>query len=214
MIGQRICPNCGKPIPRLPTKPRDLGLLLHTLTFRVPVEEPINEAWIETARRHCHMSVSRLAELRAEPHTRHWRYMAEKRARRLAWMQEHGIPPPYGWTPPVPGIPEHTRAVVAMRLYWKKVRPIIAKLKRRPDAQRAKMLNRYLATRNIRSRSRRLGALNDVEARLVMQWDLEHGGRMSVRDFLALQGNMLADNALPRRFNKPAKTDLITEKAE
>ena len=29
-------------------KPRDLGLLLHALTYRVPVEDKITKKWIET----------------------------------------------------------------------------------------------------------------------------------------------------------------------
>ena len=211
----RTCPHCGKDIPPLPKKPRDLGLLLNVLLYRVPIEAEITEAWIETARKHCRMKPERLAELRAGPHARHWRNMADKRARRLAWKQEQGTPPPWGWTPPAPGEPDHEEAVLALRLYWKKVRPVLAKLKRRPNAQRDKLTNRYLATRKIRSRSRKLAALNDVEARLVMQWNLERGGRVSVRDFLALRSQMLPDDSLRRfRKNKAAGMGLSEENPE
>lgn len=202
-----VCPHCGKAI-RKTTKPRDLGLLLNVLLYRVPIEAAITPAWIETARKHCRMAQARLAELRGEPYSRFWRYMTDKRARRLAWTQEQGAPPPWGWTPPAPGEPDHNEAVLALRLYWKKVRPILAKLRRRPDAEADKLTNRYLATRKIRSRSRKLAALNDVEARLVMQWNLERGGRVSVRDFLMLQSQMLPDDSLRRFKKKPVRMGL------
>ncbi len=210
------CPACHAPLVRLPVKPRDLGLLLNVLLYRVPIEADLSEAWIETARKHCKMKPERLAELRdpASPHARHWQRTSEKRARRLAWKQEHGAPPPWGWTPPAPGEPDHEEAVRALRLYWKKVRPILAKMKRRPEAQENKITNRYLATRKIRSRSRKMAALNDVEARLVMQWNLERGGRVSVRDFLALQSQMLPDDALRRFRKKPAGMDSSAENPE
>ena len=207
------CPVCRATLARLPVKPRDLGLLLNVLLYRVPIEAETTEEWIETARKHCRMKAERLAELRAGPHARHWRNMAEKRARRLAWMQEQGTPPPWGWTPPATGEPDHEEAVLALRLYWKKVRPVLAKLKRRPEAQGDKITNRYLATRKIRSPSRKLAALNDVEARLVMQWNLERGERVSVRDFLTLRSQMLPDDSL-RRFKKkpPAGMDSQAER--
>jgi len=188
-------------------------LLLNVLVYRVPVEAEISEEWVDKARAHCRMTPERLALLRGEAHARHWRNMAEKRARRLAWKQEHGTPPPYGWTPPAPGEPDHKAAVTAMRLYYRKIKPFMAKLKRCPQAQADKLANRYLAARKIRSRARRLAALRDAEARLVLQWYLERGRRISVRQFLALQSEMLPDNALPRRFrkNKAGKTGLSTD---
>ena len=59
------CPACHATLTPLPTKPRDLGLLLNVLTYRVPIEAPITGAWIEKARKHCRMPPERLAELQA-----------------------------------------------------------------------------------------------------------------------------------------------------
>jgi hypothetical protein len=81
---RRHCPHCGKEIPRLPVKPRDLGLLLNVLLYRVPVEKEISEEWIEVARQHCRMKPERLAEVRAGLHARHWPRMIERRAARLS----------------------------------------------------------------------------------------------------------------------------------
>ena len=47
-------------------KPRDLGLLLHALTYRVPVEDKITKKWIETARKHCKVKPERLVVFQGE----------------------------------------------------------------------------------------------------------------------------------------------------
>jgi len=198
-----ICPHCGKPIRKV-KKPRDLGLLLHALTYRVPVEQEITEAWIETARKHCRMKPERLAEIQGKDHARFWRYMEDKRTRRLAWLKDTGEMPPYGWTPPRPGEPDHTNAVHAMRVYRKTVAKLKAKQRRNPNAQSQKLFNRYLATRKIRSTPRRLEALNDVEARLVLQWKIESGD-VTLDDFHALETAMLPDDRYSKRAKKRAQ---------
>jgi len=195
-----ICPHCGKPI-RKAAKPRDLGLLLHALTYRVPVEQKITEDWIETARKHCRMKPERLAEIQGKDHARFWQYMEDKRARRLAWLKDTGDMPPYGWTPPRPGEPDHTNAVHAMKVYRKTVAKLKAKQRRNPNAQSQKLFNRYLATRKIRSTNRRLEALNDVEARLVLQWKIESGD-VTLDDYQALKSAMLPDDCYSRRAKK------------
>ena len=165
----RVCPHCHRVIERLPPKPRDLGLILHYLLHRVPIQSRITAAQVERARAFCHMRPARLAALQAEPHARHWRSMLGKRARRLAWLKEHGEPPPDGWSPPGPGEPDRLEAVAALRVYWWKVRPFVAKMKRRPGAQHQKLTNRYLATRKIRSPSKRMAALDRTEALMMLQ---------------------------------------------
>jgi uncharacterized protein YecA (UPF0149 family) len=195
-----ICPHCGKPI-RKAKKPRDLGLLLHALTYRVPVEQEITEAWIETARKHCKMKPERLKELRGEAFERFWRYMEDKRARRVAWLKDTGEIPPYGWTPPRPGEPDHTKAVQAMKVYRKSVAKLKAKQRRRPDAQSEKLMNRYLETKRIRSTSRKLEALNDVGARLVLQSKIE-SGEVTLEDYRTLKSAMLPDDRYSRRARK------------
>ena len=113
----RICPHCNKPIKR-PPKPRDLGLLLHALCYRVPVHlEEITPEIIETFRKHCKMSPERLQELQGPDYERFWTYMQERRSRRLEYMMKSGEVPAYGWTPPKDNDPDRGRAVLAMHLH-------------------------------------------------------------------------------------------------
>lgn len=200
-----VCRHCGKEI-RLPPKPRDLGLLLHVLTYRVPIRKTITEDWIETARKHCRMKPERLAALRNKDYERLWSYMEQKRSRRLAFLEEYGEPPPYGWTPPATDEPDHSQALIGMRTYRKTIAKLKAKQKRNPEAQGEKLLNRYLATRKIRSKSRKMAALNDIEARLLIQWKIEQG-ELTVDDVKVIKTAMLPDDALPRRFKKKTKED-------
>lgn len=179
----KICPHCGKET-RLTPKPRDLGLLLHALVYRVPIEDQITEEWIEITRRHCRMTSERLAELRSAPHARHWRYLVEKRERRLAWAKDHGQAPTY--TPLAPGEHSHAAALRGLRTYWKTIRPILAKMKRRPAAQWTKVANRYLAARAKCDQSGDLAAAYQCEAQLA--FDLKAmEGTLCARDFQSLK---------------------------
>jgi hypothetical protein len=192
----RTCPHCGKAILRLPKKPRDLGLLLHVLLYRVPKEKPITEPWIEVARKHCHMKPERLAELRAEPHARHWRRMEERRAARLAYFKQHGELPPLGM-PLLPGEPDRSAQIDALYRYRKGgLAKLKARMRKRPEADRAKLANRFAAMQRIRSPSRRLAALDDVVARLLANLN---AGKMSLAEYEALQSMMLPDRPSARK---------------
>ena len=93
-----------------------------------------------------------------------------------------------------------------MRTYRKTIAKLKAKQKRNPEAQGEKLLNRYLATRKIRSKSRKMAAFNDIEARLLIQWKIEQG-ELTVDDVKVIKTAMLPDDALPRRFKKKTKED-------
>lgn len=205
-----LCPHCGKPIRKAP-KPRDLGLLLHALTYRVPVEETITEAWIECTRKHSKMKSERLKELRSAAYERFWRYMYDKRDRRLAWFNEEGEIPPYGWTPPKSGEQDHYNAIEGMRIYRKRVAKLKAKLARNPEFQKDKLLNRYFATKRKRSPSRKLAALNDIEARLVLQWEIESGD-LTLDDYRELKSIMLPDDYYDRKKKKRVKNGFDPKK--
>jgi hypothetical protein len=120
--------------PRLARKPRDLGLLLNCLQYRVPVEERIDDAWIEAARQHCKMPVERLAELRGPKHARHWRRMLARRKARLRYFKSHGTLPEPG-TPLIRGDIDRRKCVAAMREYWKVTRPQTLKARRKAERQ-------------------------------------------------------------------------------
>ena len=191
-------------------KPRDLGLLLHALTYRVPVEDKITKKWISTARKHCKVKPERLAVLQGKDYKRFWGYMEDRRARRLAWLKETGEMPPYGWTPLKDGEPDHTNAVTAMKIYRKTVAKLKAKQRRNPDAQTDKLFNRYIATRKLRSASKKLEALNDVEARLILQWKVE-SGEITLDDYRALKTLMLPDDQYSRREKKRLRTGSVSQ---
>jgi len=169
-------------------KPRDLGLLLHALTYRVPVEDKITKKWIETARKHCKVKPERLAVFQGEDYARFWEYMEDRRGRRLAWLKEKGEMPPYGWTPLKDGEPDHTNAVFGMRAYRRTLAKLKAKHRRNPDFNQ--LSKRYLATQKIRSPSKKLRALNDVQARLVMQLKIESGD-ITMDDYFTLSSAIL-----------------------
>ncbi|MFC1453164.1 hypothetical protein ACFLSJ_07485 [Verrucomicrobiota bacterium] len=195
-----VCPHCGKPI-RKAKIPRDGALLLHALTYRVPIQEQITEKWIETARKHCKMKPERLAELRGKPYARYWTYMEDKRKRRQEWLKETGEVPPAGWTPPRPDEPDHTNAVAAMKAYRKSVAKLKAKQRRNPDAQMDKLVNRYLSTKRYKSSSSKFAALDDIEARLILQWRIQSGD-LTMDEFYTLQESMLPEDHYSRRAKK------------
>jgi hypothetical protein len=197
----KTCPHCGKVIPRLVRKPRDLGLLLNVLLYRVPVGAEVTEAWIEKARAHCHMKPERLAELRSEPHARHWPRMLERRAARLAYFKKHGELPPR-WKGLLPGESDHIAQLDGLHRYRKGgLARLKARLRKHPDTAWAKLANRHLATRRIRSAPRRSAAVDDVMARLVAQFELKVG-KLSLKDYEILRTIMLPDDDLPRRFRR------------
>ena len=167
-------------------KPRDLGLLLWTLLYRVPIEEKLTSRWIEAARKHCRMSKERLAALREGAHTRHWRRLRERRARRLSYFREHGRIPD-GWTPPVPGEQDRSKQVMAMQMYWKTRAKVRAKSRKRPNAVAAKLTTAYRSLARIRSKARRRAALDALEARLYEQV-LANSPSVSFREWREIQG--------------------------
>lgn len=167
-------------------KPRDLGLLLWTLLYRVPVEEKLTSRWIEAARKHCRMSKERLAALREGEHGRHWKRLHERRTRRLSYFREHGKIPD-GWTPPAPGEQDRSKQVMAMQMYWKTRAKVRAKSRKRPNAVAAKLTTAYRALASIRSKARRRLALDALEARLYEQV-LANSPSVSFRQWLEIQG--------------------------
>lgn len=197
----RICPNCGKEIPRLPKKPRDLSLLLHVLLYRVPLEVEITEAWIEMVRTHCRMKPERLSELRAGPHARHWPRMIERRAARLAYFKQHGKLPPR-WMALLPGEHDHDAALEGLRRYRKGgLAKIKARLRKHPDTAWQKLTTRYMSTKRIRSVPRKSAALDDTMARFMAQLGASTG-RLKLKEYEALKTVMLPDDALLRRSHK------------
>jgi hypothetical protein len=194
----RICPNCGKEIPKLPKRPRDLSLLLHVLLYRVPLEAEITEAWIEKVRTHCRMKPERLVELRAGHHARHWPRMIERRAARRAFFIEHGKLPPR-WMGLLPGEPDHDAALAGFRRYRKGgLAKIKARLRKHPDTVWEKLTKRYLSTKRIHSLPRKSAALDDVGARLAILVGAQ-AGKLKLKEFEALKAGMFAGNVLPKR---------------
>ena len=106
----------------------------------------------------------------------------------MAWLKETGEMPPYGWTPLKDGEPDHTNAVFGMRAYRRTLAKLKAKHRRNPDFNQ--LSKRYLATQKIRSPSKKLRALNDVQARLVMQLKIESGG-IPMDDYFTLSSAIL-----------------------
>jgi len=208
----RTCPHCGKDIPNLSKLPRDLGLVLHCLLYRVPVEAEITEAWIETARKHCKMKPERLAELRTGDHARHWPRMLQRRAARLAYFKQHGELPPR-WAGLLPGEPDHYEQLAGIHRYRKGgLAKMKARLRKHPDTAGDKLTTRYLSAKRIRSAPRKSAALDDVMARLAALMGA-HAGKLTLREYEALKSVMLPDDALPRRFRKktPARMGLSAE---
>jgi hypothetical protein len=205
----KLCPHCGKDT-RLTPKPRDLGLLLHTLVHRVPIEEPITEAWIEIARKHCRMSPERLAVLRSEPLARHWRYLTEKRQRRLDWAKAHNGQAP-AFIPSAPGERDYKPAVIGMRTYWKKVRPMISKMKKRPAAQWTKLANRYQAAMSGGAKSGDSILALACEDHLTVHLKAMDG-TLTVQDLVASKNALAKVIAPPPPKLHPANTGQATEK--
>jgi hypothetical protein len=169
--------------------------------YRVPIEMEITEPWIETARNHCKMKPERLAQLRTGDHARHWPRMVARRAARLAYFKKYGKVPPR-WMGLLPGEPDHDRQLVGLHRYRKGgLAKLKAKLRKRPNATADKMVNRYLASKKIRSRARKIAVLDDLTARLTAQQEAK-AGRLKLRDYDILKLSMLPDDALPRRFRR------------
>src|SRR6185295_1587599 len=73
--------------------------------------------------------------------------------------------------------------------------------RKRPDAAADQLANRFLASKKIRSKSRKMAALNDVAARLKAQQEAK-AGSLTLWDYDILKFSMLPDDALPRRFRR------------
>jgi len=198
MSQPKLCPHCGKPI-RQAQKPRDLGLLLHVLTYYFPLEQEIGEAEIERARQHCKMKQDRLALFQSGPYRRFWEYMEEKRTRRREWAREHGQVPPFGWTPPKEGEPDRTNAIAALKRYRKTLAREKARYRRNPQAQTQKLVNRLKTyRRRFRSTESKLQAIEDLEARLAIQVRIEEGD-LPFREYNSLRSMTLPDDQYKRR---------------
>lgn len=182
------------PKPQMVKPKRNHKLLLWFLTYKVPADESLTEAWIESARLHCKMKPEVLSDFRTSKYARWWAAMNDKRARRLAWFKEHGQAPRDGWTP---GIPAKAKAVAAMMRYRKTIAPLKSKVKKRPQAQSMKLENRLKAARRCRASHTKMAALNDVEARLVMKWKAEDG-TLTLDDYAALKSGTLPDDQYSR----------------
>ncbi len=196
-----VCPHCGKEIPRLIRAPRDLGLLLNCLLYRVPPEEEITEGWIERFRLHCRMKPERLAELRGKPFARFWQRIAVRRAARLAYFKQHGEFPP-SWKGLLPGEPDHQERLEGARRYRKSGLPQLkAKLRRNPDKPFNELMQRYAATGRIRSWRRRAAALDVVGARIKALVGMQLG-TLTLREFEALKRVVMAEKELYKRRRK------------
>jgi hypothetical protein len=196
----RICPHCGRAIQRLAIKPRDLGLLLNALIYRVPIETQITELWIEAARKHCRMKPERLAELRQGDHARHWPRMIERRAARLAFFRTHGKAPSPG-TPLLPGEPGHDSQLAGLRRYRKGgLAKLKAKWRKHPVTTATKLMNRHQILHRLDSKLQKAEAFKDNFA-----WDLlcADGGKLTLAEYDALRYLTLGDDAFPNRFRQP-----------
>ena len=196
----KVCPNCHKPIPKTARPPRDLGLILHHLTYSLPLEVPITEEVIEAARLHCHMKLPRLRELRAPAYAIRWRRMLNRRKAILAYIKEHGEPPGR-WEGLLPGEPDRVHQLYGAWRYRKGgCAKLKARVRRHPDTASAKLATRYKATRRIRSTSRKSAALDDVLLKLAAH-SKAGAGKLTLKEYEALlAGGMIPDP--PRRRRK------------
>jgi hypothetical protein len=189
--------------------------MLNVLLYRVPIEAEITEAWIEMVRKHCKMKPERLAELRAGAHARHWPRMLKRRRARLAYVKEHGREPSR-WKPLLPGEQDHTKLMLgALRYRTGGLASLKARMRKHPDTWAQKLSTRFLSTKGIQSESQRLAALDDVQARNVASI-LAKNGKLTLKEYEALQRSMLPDNALSgkRRLREPIVTQEKTAMGE
>ena len=88
-----------------------------------------------------------------------------------------------------------------------------AKMRRRPDAQAEKLLNRYLGQKRLRSTSKRLAALDDVEARLLMQMAIQ-SGKVSMETYPSIaQAKLPDDQYSSRKRRRSPRMDVAGRKA-
>jgi hypothetical protein len=206
----RICPHCCKEIPKLPTKPRDLGLLLHWLIYSVPCENPLTEELIETARNHCRMMPERLAVLRAEPHARHWPRMQERRAARLAYFRQHGKLPPPG-LPLLPGEPYRLKQIDGFYRYRKGgLAKLKARVRKRQESANVKLANLYMKTKRLKSPARKSAALDDVLVRLVTHTQAATG-KLTLADYEELKPAMRPDKSWLKRLRQQRKQTHLSQ---
>jgi len=114
--------------------------------------------------------------------------MEDRRGRRLAWLKETGEMPPSAWSPLKDGERDNTNAVFGMRAYRRTLAKLKAKHHRNPDFNQ--LSKRYLATQKTHSPAKKLRALNDVQARLVMQLKIESGD-ITMDDYFTLSSAIL-----------------------
>ena len=198
---QRPCPHCGKRIPTLPPCPRDWGLYLNCMTYRVPIDAEITPEWVEIVRVHCRMKPERLKELRDPKghHARHWERMLLRRAARLEVYQKTGEIPP-SWRGLMPGEQDHLIQLQGHHEYRHTLARVKAKLRNRPEAVEAKMRRKVLDMERVKSRAAREERLNDITATLAVEMGAA-AGTISLSAYKMLEASML-DKGTARRRRK------------
>jgi hypothetical protein len=177
------CPHCGGEVRR-PNKPRDLGLFLHALCYRVPVHvQEITPEIIEAVRKHCKMTPKRLEELKGPDYIRFWEYMEDRRERRRKWMEETGEVPAYGWTPKKPGEQDRGNAVLSMHLHRMCAAKIKKHLKEKPEKYEDIITNTFNEAKKFKG-VRRMQAMNRVLNMLNQKHKIERGEPLKQEDLL------------------------------
>ncbi len=115
--------------------------------------------------------------------------------------------------PLAPGERDHTAAMRGLRMYWKTVRPILAKMKRRPAAQWTKVANRYLAARAKCDKSGDLAESFVCESQFALDLKAMQG-TLTVRDFQDLRNAIMSVATKRGSQVNAAQTGLAGEKVE
>lgn len=201
----KLCPHCGKPIRR-PTKPRDLGMLLHALCYRVPVHMDITPDVIEVARKHCHMTAGRVKEMQGPDYARFWDYMLDRRKRRREYFQETGEIPPPGWTPRKKGEPDRGKAVLAMTLH----RTCVARMKKHIRAGSTvyddRITQHFEKARKLRGPAK-MNAYQEVLTMIHLHTKLAAGKPLNTHEMLYLDEKLGTGLKRARREKRKAKQE-------
>jgi len=186
-------------------KPRNLGLMLWYLVYRVPVLDKLTDAWVLKAREHCRMSSERYQKLQDPEYAIHWNRMRGRRQRRLEYYQENGSVPD-GWSPPGPGEPDRSKQVAAMKLHRKLLAPkraLFRKMKQGKDKRFwAWHTKRYLRSRKIRNRAERLAELDVLEA---LMFERVLADKLTLEDFQDLGSIIEMDRKQSKKGHKSKK---------
>jgi hypothetical protein len=127
----------------------------------------------------------------------------------IEYFKQHGRRPD-PWEPLLPGEPDRSWQLAALRHYRKGgLAKLKARMRKSPNTQSDKLANRYLATRKIRSKSRKSAALDDVLARFVAN-TVAQTGKITLAEYERYRTLMLPDDELPRRFRRDKKQSAAT----